>query len=111
MWTWLSKILQPTEARGNMGEVSDSVKGSGKSRKKTQAAQKPGDRPTDIAGAENILEEVRGLKDELSELIAKKDEDAGNEGDDALAVNVRKAGTLRACHSLLTSVQTLLEEY
>lgn len=82
-----------------MGEVRDEIQGPAPKRK----AKSP--------GAENILESVRALKDEISGLTSIKDDDAAKEGDAAKAENVRKAGTLRACHSLLSAMQTLLEDY
>jgi len=80
-----------------MGDVKEAVKGS----KKVS--------PKLVEG--NLVERFTGLTDELSDLTAKKDEDALNEGKDAKAENVRKAGLLRAASSLVRAAKTLLEDY
>ena len=79
-----------------MGEVKDTVKGGGRK-------SKP------VAG--NLVGELQGLRDEVSRLTVIKDDDTQTEGDVAKPENTRKAGTLRAVHSLLTSAQILLEDY
>ena len=81
-----------------MGEVKETVKGSGSSKK-----------PKPNEG--NLIEQMQELRDEVSRLTAIKDDDTLKEGDTAKAENTRKAGTLRAVHSLLTAAQTLLEDY
>ena len=90
-----------------MGEVKDAVKGPGPKKKKSGIL---GKKNTSHDG-QNLIEHFRELRDEVSELTSIKDDDVTTEGDDAKAENIRKAALLRACHSLLTSCQTLLEEY
>jgi len=85
-----------------MGEVKDTVKGDGLKKKPLRKSKIAGD---------NLIEMFQDLRDEVSRLTSIKDDDTLSEGDDAKAENVRKAGTLRAVHSLLTSAQTLLEDY
>ncbi|APU88925.1 hypothetical protein Rctr197k_119 [Virus Rctr197k] len=82
-----------------MGEVKDEIKGPAPKRKATNKR------------AQNLLDDVRSLMDEVSELTAKKDDDTASEGEAAAPENVRKAGSLRAVHSLLTACKTLLENY
>ena len=89
-----------------MGEVKNDVKGATPARK--QAGPSAAD--AGIKG-KNILEQVRDLESELSRLTAVKDEEVLSEGEAARAENTRKAALLRAAHSLLTAVSTLLEEY
>lgn len=85
-----------------MGQVKDTVKGSGLKKKVLQKSKIEGD---------NLIEHVGALLDEVSHCIQVKDDDTLTEGDDAKAENARKAGTLRAVHSLLTTSRTLLEDY
>ena len=82
-----------------MGDVKEAVKGSGSSRK--SSAGQP----------QNIVDQLRALREEVSALTAKKDEDALSEGDAAKTENVRKAALLRAVSSLLVSATNLLEDY
>jgi len=86
-----------------VGEVKDEIKGDAPKRKAKKKAK--------TEDAQNILDNVRSLRDELSELTATKDDDVLDEGEEAKPENTRKAATLRACHSLLTAVQNLLEDY
>ena len=85
-----------------MGEVKDTIKGSG-----------PKKKPKSKAGAstKNLVEQFDELRDEISRLTAIKDDDTQTEGKDAKAENVRKAAMLRAVHTLMTAAQTLLEDY
>ena len=83
-----------------MGIVKDSIKGSGKPKKRGKPL-------TD----ENILTQISDLREEISRLTSIKDDDADTEGAEAHAENVRKAASLRAVHSLLTAVERLLEGY
>jgi hypothetical protein len=85
--------------RKKMGEVNDTVKGSGLKSKPTKDSDK------------NLVSAVQSLRDEVSHLISIKDEDTLKEGKDKVAENTRKAGTLRAVHSLLVASQSLLEDY
>ena len=85
-----------------MGEVKETVKGSGSARK----AKKPATEQT-----KNLIQEISDLKDEVSQCIQVKDDDTGKEGDLAKADNIRKAGLMRAAYSLLSATQALLEEY
>ncbi|MHA2280072.1 MAG: hypothetical protein ACXAC5_04245 [Promethearchaeota archaeon] len=85
-----------------MGEVKDAVKGDGLKKK---VLQKP------KIGGDNLVEHVDALLNEVSHCIQVKDEDTLKEGDDAKAENARKAATLRAVHSLMTTSKTLLEDY
>jgi len=85
-----------------MGEVKDTVKGDGLKKKVLQKAKISGD---------NLIEHVEALRNEVSNCIQIKDEDTLNEGDDVKAENARKAATLRAVHSMLTTAKTLLEDY
>ncbi len=80
-----------------MGDVKEAVKGSKKISPKLMEG--------------NLVERFTALIDEVSELVAKKDEDALSEGKSAKAENVRKAGLLRAASSLLRASKTLLEDY
>ena len=86
-----------------MGEVKEAVKGSGRAKPKRKLFGK--DKST------NLVDELHGLREEISRLTAIKDNDALTEGDDARADNVRKAAQLRAAHTLLTSAATLMEDY
>lgn len=88
-----------------MGEVKETVKGSGSSRKKTTRKKKGDDQTT------NLIQDVSDLKDEVSRCIQVKDDDTQTEGDLAKAENIRKAGLMRAAYSLLGAAQALLEEY
>lgn len=81
-----------------MGEVSEAVKGE---KKKLSPKLTEG----------NLITRVTELADEVSGLVAKKDEDALSEGKDKQAENTRKAGLLRATSSLLRAAKTLLEDY
>jgi hypothetical protein len=81
-----------------MGQVSDAVKGS---------PLKSVPAPT----GGNLRERVGALCDEVSSLVAVKDDDAEREGAAALPENRRKAALLRACFSLLRAVKTLLDDY
>lgn len=83
-----------------MGEVKDTVHGT-PSKKRRKA----------LKSDDNLVDQVKNLKDTVSDLIVIKDEDALKEGENEKAENVRKAANLRAAHSLLTSTQTLLEDY
>ena len=83
-----------------MGEVKDTVKGS-----------PPEKRKKSMKSDDNLVNQIQTLRDEVSDLITIKDDDAAKEGKDAYAENVRKAASLRAVHSLLTSTQRLLEDY
>jgi hypothetical protein len=85
-----------------MGEVKETVKGSGSTRKKKKPATKQ---------TKNLIQEVSDLKDEVSRCIQVKDDDTQSEGDLAKAENIRKSGLMRAVYSLLNSAQALLEEY
>lgn len=91
-----------------MGEVKDAVKGPGPKPKKKSVLGKKDKGPTD---GKNLVDHFQALRDELSELTQKKDEDVLNEGDDEKAENMRKAALLRAVGSLLTSGQRILEDY
>lgn len=80
-----------------MGEVKDAIKGEKKiSPKLTEG---------------NLITRLTELSDEISDLVAKKDEDALTEGADAKAENTRKAGLLRATSSLIRAAKNLLEDY
>ena len=85
-----------------MGEVKDTVKGDGLKKKVLQKSKISGD---------NLVEHVEALLNEVSHCIQVKDEDTLKEGDDVKAENARKAATLRAVHSLMTTSKTLLEDY
>lgn len=85
-----------------MGDVKEAVKGSGASRPKKHATA---DAPT------NILADLGRLQDEVADLTVAKDEDTLTEGETARPENARKAATLRAVHSLLTTCKVLLEDY
>lgn len=80
-----------------MGQVSDAVKGS-----PVRAA---------APAAGNLRERVGALCEEVSGLVAVKDDDADREGAAALPENRRKAALLRACFSLLRTVKILLDDY
>lgn len=82
-----------------MGEVKEEIHGTAPKHK----AKTP--------GAENIVKTIKTVKDEISALVVRKDEDVAKEGDNYKAENLRKAGTLRAVHSLLTTIEVLLEGY
>lgn len=82
-----------------MGEVKDEVKGPAPKRK------------AKLKTNQNILDNINTLMDEVSELTAKKDEDVADEGEAAAPENIRKAGSLRAVHALLSACRTLLENY
>jgi hypothetical protein len=84
-----------------MGEVRDTVSGPG---------PKKVDKKKKVAGG-NLIAQMEELREEVSRCTEIKDEDVLKEGDDEKAENLRKAGLLRAVHSLLTSSQRLLEEY
>lgn len=81
-----------------MGEVKETVKGQPK-RKLLGKNQ------------ENLVNRIEDIRTEVSELVKIKDNDTLTEGDSEIADNTRKAAHLRAAHSLLTSVKTLLEDY
>jgi hypothetical protein len=95
MIRWKEKWLN---WRKKMGEVKEEVKGKGLASK----SQLKGD---------NLVESIKALRDEISRLTVIKDDDTAKEGKEKAAENTRKAGTLRAAHSLLTAAQTLLEDY
>lgn len=84
-----------------MGEVSEAVKGSG---------PKPSSK-TATEGGGNLRDQVKRIADEVSRLTSIKDGDAASEGEAERPENVRKAGLLRAAHSLLRSAANLLEDY
>lgn len=80
-----------------MGQVSDTVKGPPKM---PSTAVEP-----------NLRDRLGALCDEVSGLIAIKDDDASREGPAALPENRRKAALLRACFSLLRGGKNLLDDY
>ena len=80
-----------------MGEVKDVVCGSGLKSKPIVSS--------------NLTDSIKALRDEVSRLTQIKDEDTAKEGKEVMAENARKAALLRAVHSLLTTSQTLLEDY
>lgn len=90
-----------------MGEVKETVKGSGPKPKKSGLLSKD----KGFTNGKNLVEHFQGLQDLISELTAQKDEDTLNEGDDEKSENIRKAALLRASHSLITSARRLLEDY
>lgn len=79
-----------------MGAVKEAVKGKGKVREVRE---------------DNLLDRLTAMCDDVSELTAQKDRDTEEEGDAAYNENHRKAGLLRAAHSLLMSAKGLLEKY
>ena len=83
-----------------MGEAKDTIHGTPP--KKRQKVLKSGD---------NLVNQIKNLKDTVSDLIVIKDEDTLQEDNSEKAENIRKAANLRAAHSLLTSAQILLEDY
>ena len=89
-----------------MGEVKDAVKGPGPKKKGGLLGKKKG-----ATDGKNLIEHLRGLHEEIGELTSIKDEDTLTEGDDEKAENIRKAGLLRACASLVKTCQNLMEEY
>jgi hypothetical protein len=89
-----------------VGVVSDTVKGSGPKKKSGLLGKKKGS--TD---GKNLIEHLRGLHEEIGELTSIKDDDTLTEGADEKAENMRKAGLLRACASLVKTCQNLMEEY
>jgi len=84
-----------------MGEVKETVKGDGPKKKIFGKTVEHG----------NLIEQVANLKDKVSKCASVKDNDAATEGDSSKSDNLRKAALLKAAHSLLTTVQVLLEEY
>jgi hypothetical protein len=82
-----------------MGEVKDEIKGPAPKRKAKSKTN------------QNLLDDITSMMEEVSDMTAKKDEDALTEGDAAAPENVRKAGSLRAVHALLSTCRTLLENY
>lgn len=78
-----------------MGQVKDAVKGPAPAK----------------AAAGSLRERVAALCDEVSGLIAIKDNDALHEGSAERSENQRKAALLRACFSLLRATGTLLDDY
>lgn len=84
-----------------MGEVKDTVKGSG---------PKPSKKATKKAEG-NLITQVEDLRAEVGRLTAIKDDETLSEGDAELAENTRKAALLRASYSLLTATKVLLEGY
>lgn len=86
-----------------MGEVKEAVKGTPPPPAPSKAAA--------VSNNMNVLDRVRALCDEVSDLTAKKDADTLSEGAAAAPDNQRKAATLRAVHSLLTSAKNLLKDY
>ena len=82
-----------------MGDVKEEIKGSApKHKAKTKSS-------------ENILKSLYSIMDEISLLIVKKDEETTTEGATEKPENMRKAATLRAVHSMLITVTSLLEDY
>ncbi len=81
-----------------MGEVKETVKGTPKKRKKT-------------SDNSNLQQRITSLMDDVSDCVVKKEDDAYKEGDSEKAENVRKAGLLRAVHTLLSCSKRLLEDY
>lgn len=82
-----------------MGEVKDEVKGPAPKRK------------AKLKTNQNLLESVTQMMDEVSDLTSKKDQDVLDEGEAEAPENVRKATSLRAVHSMLSGIKTLLENY
>lgn len=82
-----------------MGEVKDEIKGPAPKRKAR------------LKTNQNLLDDISGMMDEVSELTTKKDDDVYAEGKEEAPENVRKAGSLRAVHALLSACRTLLENY
>jgi cell pole-organizing protein PopZ len=90
-----------------MGEVLDEVKGSAPKNAKRKASAVPA--ATDDAG--NMVTRVRRVMDDISELIAKKDEETLTEGVGQEARNRLRASKLRHAHMYLRSALTELEDY
>lgn len=83
-----------------MGEVKDTVKGNGLK-----------DKPSKVLTGDNLIEHVTAIMEEVSHCIQVKDEDTLKESELEKAENTRKAGILRAVHSMLVSSKNLLEDY
>ncbi len=98
---YIQEIWNELKEKKAMGEVAEAVKGTGASRSSK----------TPSNTGKNLRDQVRALADEVSTLVAKKDDDALTEGDAAKPENVRKAALLRASASMLRAVTTLLEDY
>lgn len=84
-----------------MGDVKESVKGSGPPSKRKKKVKYQG----------NLQEGLSSLMDEVSACIQTKDHETETEGPGAKAENERKAGLLRGVYSLLSSAKTMLLEY
>lgn len=85
-----------------MGEVRDAIQGDGGSKRKAKAKS---------GNATNLLSDLQGLMDEISELAQVKEADTLKEGDAEKAENDRKVGILKACHSLAVHMRSMLEDY
>lgn len=83
-----------------MGDVKDAVKGTPRKSKKKKSSDNG-----------NLQQRVASLMDDVSDCIIQKDDDVHTEGDAAKAENMRKAGLLRAVHTLLACSKNLLEDY
>lgn len=81
-----------------MGIVSDTIKGTPKRKAREHTNQ-------------NLLDEITAMMDEVSDLTTLKDDDTQTEGEAVAPENIRKAGSLRAVHALLSAAKTLLENY
>jgi hypothetical protein len=64
-----------------------------------------------VKGNGDIKKRIEHLMDDITDCIVKKDNDTKTEGDTEKAENTRKAGILRAAHSLLSCTKYLLETY
>lgn len=84
-----------------MGEVKETVKGSGSTKKA----------PKSVSGPTNLIQDTQALMDEVSKCVQVKDDDTRSEGDLAKAENIRKAAVMRSTYSLLAAVKALLETY
>lgn len=83
-----------------MGEVKETVKGTPKrGKKKTREDEW------------NLHQRISSMMDDVSDCVVKKEDDAYKEGDAEKAENIRKAGLLRAVHTLLSCSKRLLEDY
>ena len=82
-----------------MGEVRDEIQGPAPKRK------------AKLKTNQNLLDSIATMMDEVSDLTAKKDDDTLTEGEASAPENIRKAGSLRAVHALLSACKTLLESY
>lgn len=84
-----------------MGQVKETVKGSGPAKKTTTKEMKN----------PNLLSAIDTLRDEVSNCISIKDKETETEGKDAATENFRKANVLRAADCLLRGAKLLLEMY